>query len=135
MNEIRQVWQLPSALVVSGLILIAVGFPLMRRRVPPNRWYGVRTRSTLADERTWYAVNERSGRDLLIVGFVVILVGSGASLVLPHWRPEFRTLLVAFVLIAGLAAMTVRAVRHAGRLRRDSLVAGQPAVSPREEEQ
>jgi hypothetical protein len=29
----------------------------------------------------------------------------------------------------------VRAVRHAGRLRRDSLVAGQPAVSPREEEQ
>jgi hypothetical protein len=32
--------------------------------------------------------------------------------VLPHWRPEFRTLLVAFVLVAGLAAMTVRAMRH-----------------------
>lgn len=111
-------WQLTSALVVSGLVLVGVGIPLMRRRVPPNPWYGVRFPSTLADERTWYAVNERSGRDLLILGTTVVLVAVGAPLVLPRWRPEWRALLVAFLLIAGLAAITGRAIRHAKHLRR-----------------
>jgi uncharacterized membrane protein len=112
-------WLSTLALVVSGLGLIAAGLPLMRRRVPPNRWYGVRFPSTLADERTWYAVNEQSGRDLLIVGSMVVLLTLAAPFVLPRWRPEWRALLVALVLIAGLAAMTGRAIRHAGRLRRD----------------
>lgn len=107
------------ALLVSGLALIAAGFPLMRRRVPPNCWFGVRFRSTLADERTWYAVNEQSGRDLLVVGSLVVLLALAAPLALPRWRPEWRALLVALVLIAGLVAMTVRAIRHAGRLRGD----------------
>jgi len=102
-------------LVLSGLILVGVGFPLMRRRVPPNHWYGVRIPSTLADEHTWYAVNERCGRDLIVVGTAVVLVALVAPIVLPHWRPEWRALLVAVVLIAGLVAMTIRAIRHARR--------------------
>jgi uncharacterized membrane protein len=91
----------------------------MRRRVPPNAWYGVRLPSTLADDRTWYEVNERTGRDLLIVGFVVIFVSLGASLGLPHWEPEWRALLVALVLIVGLATTTGRAISHARRLSQD----------------
>jgi uncharacterized membrane protein len=112
-------WPLSSVLVVSGLVLVGAGIPLLRRRVPPNRWYGIRTPSTLADERTWYAVNERSGRDLLIVGTAVVVVALGAPLMLPRWRPEWRALLVAIVLIAGLATMTSRAIRHANHSRRD----------------
>ncbi len=111
-------WQLTSALVVSGLALVGLGLPLMRRRVPPNRWYGIRFPSTLADERMWYAVNERSGRDLLILGTTIVFLALGAPFVFPRWRPEWRALLVAFVLIAGLAASTGRAIRHAKHLRR-----------------
>ena len=112
-------WQLSSALVGSGLVLIGAGLPLARRRVPPNRWYGMRFPSTLADEHTWYSVNERSGRDLLILGATVVVVTLSAPLLLPRWNPEFRALLVAFVLIVGLAAITGRAIRHVGRLRRN----------------
>jgi uncharacterized membrane protein len=108
-----------SALIGSGLVLIGAGLPLMRRRVPPNPWYGIRIPSTLADERTWYAVNERSGRDLLILGITVVVVALGAPLVLPRWQPEWRALLVAFVLIIGLATITRRAFRHAKHVRRD----------------
>lgn len=100
-------------------MLIGAGLPLMRRRVPPNRWYGVRLPSTLGDERTWYSVNERSGRDLVVVGTAVVFLALSAPVVLPRWAPEFRTLLVAFVLIVGLAAVTGRAIRHAKRLRSD----------------
>jgi uncharacterized membrane protein len=91
----------------------------MRRRVPPNRWYGIRFPSTLADERTWYSVNERSGRDLLVVGATVVLVALAARFVFPGWPPEFRALLVAFVLIVGLVAVTVRAIRYTKHLPQD----------------
>jgi hypothetical protein len=111
-------WQL-AALVASGLILVGAGVPLMRRIVPPNRWYGVRLRSTLADERIWYAVNERSGRDLIFVGLTVVFVTLGVPLVLPHWSPELRALVVAIVLVVGLVAVTGRAVRHIKHLRPD----------------
>jgi len=112
------VWQL-TALVVSGLILVGAGIPLMRRTVPPNRWYGIRLRSTLTDERIWYAVNERSGRDLVVVGTTVLIVALGVPLVLPHWSPELRVLVVAIVLVVGLVAVTRRAVRHIKHLRPD----------------
>jgi uncharacterized membrane protein len=111
-------WQL-TALVASGLILVAAGVPLMRRRVPPNRWYGVRLRATLADERVWYAVNERSGRDLIVVGVTVALVALGAPFALPHWLPELRVLAVAIVLVVGLAIVTGRAIGHIKQVRPD----------------
>jgi hypothetical protein len=95
---------------------MGAGFPLMRRKVPPNRWYGIRLRSTLADERLWYAVNARSGRDLLVVGTTVVFLALGTPLVFPHWWPEGRALVVAIVLIVGLAAVTVRGSRYAKSL-------------------
>jgi uncharacterized membrane protein len=108
-----------SALALSGLLLVAAGFPLMRRRVPPNRWYGIRLPATLADERIWYSVNERSGRDVLTLGATITVFALGAPRLLPRWSPEFHVLLVAFVLIVGLAAVTGRAIRHVKHLRRD----------------
>ena len=111
-------WQL-TALVATGVFLIAAGVPLMRRIVPPNRWYGVRLRSTLADERLWYAVNERSGRDMIVVGFTVVVAAFGVPVALPHWSPELCVLVVAIVLVVGLVAVTARAVRLIAHLRPD----------------
>jgi uncharacterized membrane protein len=109
-------WQM-TALIASGLILVAAGVPLMRRMVPPNRWYGVRLRATLDDERIWYAVNEQSGRDLIVAGITVVFVALGVPLALPHWPPELHVLVVALVLVVGLAAVTSRAVRHIKHVR------------------
>ena len=109
------IWQPTSALAASGVVLAGAGLPLMLRKIPPNRWYGVRLPSTLADERLWYAVNERSGRDLLVLGITIAILALGTPFVLPHWWPELRALLVAFVLIAGLVMVTGRAIRHARR--------------------
>ena len=57
-----------------GLLLIMLAIPLIRRRVPPNDWYGVRIAATFADEWVWYEANARSGRDLLILGIVQMAV-------------------------------------------------------------
>jgi len=100
-----------ALLLVSAVLIIALAIPLRMRRVPPNRFYGVRTRATLADEDTWYDVNARSGRDLLVAGalflagiFVVDAVGA-------RWVPELRTLASAMVLVIALVLVTVRATR------------------------
>jgi uncharacterized membrane protein len=116
---LRRPWSLFILLVVIGPLIVALAIPLAHRRVPPNRWYGIRLPSTLADEELWYAANARAGRDMIIVGAVVTLLALAAPLALPHWPPELRTLLVAIVLVVGSMIATVRAVRHVGRLRRD----------------
>jgi uncharacterized membrane protein len=110
-------------LVVVGLLIIVLAIPLAQRRVPPNRWYGIRLPSTLADEEVWYAANARAGRDMIVVGTVVTLLALAAPLALPRWPSDLRTLFVALVLVVGSMIATVRAVRHVGRLRRDEDVA------------
>jgi uncharacterized membrane protein len=107
-----------TLLAGAGLMIVALAVPLARRRVPPNRWYGIRLPSTLADEAMWYECNARAGRDLVVVGTLVTLLALVAPFVLPHWPAEALTLFVALVLVAGSMIATVRAIRHAGRLRR-----------------
>jgi hypothetical protein len=63
---------------VIGATFVVVGIPLAQRRVPRNNWYGYRIRSTLKDDDIWYPVNERGGRHLIALGgalFLVALIG------------------------------------------------------------
>ncbi len=59
--------------ILTGLLLIGVSVPLVRRRVRPNPLYGFRTPKTLGDEEIWYDANEFSGRMLLRAGAVTFL--------------------------------------------------------------
>jgi uncharacterized membrane protein len=104
--------------VVIGLLSIVTGLPLARRRVPPNRWYGIRLPATFADEYVWYETNAAGGRDLMVLGIIVVGVA-----VIP---PQLATLsaaqyagLCAGVLVVGSSAMVVRAWRLANRLLRE----------------
>ena len=65
----------------TGAIMIAVGIPLAKRKVPPNHTYGLRTSATLGDERVWYEANARSGIGF-ILGGVFIILGAVVSLFL-----------------------------------------------------
>jgi len=98
-------------LLLSALLLILFAVPLWMRRVPPNRYYGVRTRATLGDEERWYAVNASAGLDLFISG-IVLLAG---ILALEHfgatWPPELRNLAAAALLVALLVRVSMRGLR------------------------
>ena len=48
--------------------LAVLGMPLWTAMVGPNRFYGVHTPATLADEALWYAVNRATGRDIVVAG-------------------------------------------------------------------
>ncbi len=58
----------------AGLILIT-SIPMMLGKVPPNRWYGVRTRrSTSGTEAEWYAINRTGGIVLFCVSVAALAI-------------------------------------------------------------
>jgi hypothetical protein len=81
--------------LLTGLLLIGLAVPLVRRRVPMNRWYGVRVRKAYVSDSNWYAINEVGGRWLAAAGAVLALIGGAVLL----WPPKT----VAGLLIASLA--------------------------------
>ena len=93
----------------------ALGIPLWVAMIKPNRFYGVHTAATLADEAVWYAANRATGRDLVVVG--------GAALILSAFLPELGVsgatyiAVMALVLAAGGALVCFVALARVRRLR------------------
>lgn len=98
-----------------GLLFVGISLPLIRRRVPPNRTYGLRVPATLADDWVWYEANARSGRDFFALGIAIMVV----AVVLPfavRMREPAYTLAMAGLLLTGTLAICVRGWRMANRL-------------------
>jgi uncharacterized membrane protein len=86
------------SLLVPCAIIAVASIPLIFNLVPPNRFYGVRTRQTLASRELWFRANRFAGRALLIA--------AGTSAIVFAARPEYasgRSLAGFFVLVAPLA--------------------------------
>jgi uncharacterized membrane protein len=101
-----------------GLLLVALGWPMATRRVPPNRWYGLRVPATFADRSVWYDANAVAGRDMTGLGVVLAVV----ALLLPRIVSldlTTYTLVCALVLGVGSLIFSLRAWRLANRLLRE----------------
>ncbi len=113
-----------------GFLLVALGWPMATRRVPPNRWYGLRVPATFADEHVWYEANAVAGRDIVALGAVVALVG----LILPRLArlPDaVYTGACAAILGVGSFVLAVRSWRLANRLLRERRADAGAAQRPR----
>lgn len=112
--------------LLSGALCIVLAIPLIRRRVPPNRIYGLRVRATLCDPAVWYEANARSGRDLLWLGLALMLL----ALALP-WlgvEEERYALLWSAAALTGTLALAGVGWRRANRLSARST--GRTEASP-----
>jgi uncharacterized membrane protein len=58
---------------VPAVIILVVSLSLVLGLIPRNRVYGIRTRQTLSDDRTWYSVN-RCGGGMILAGSVFYLL-------------------------------------------------------------
>jgi uncharacterized membrane protein len=101
-----------------GLLLMIIGWPLATRRVPPNRWYGLRVRATFADEHVWYEANAATGHSLMLLGAGLMAICLG----LPHLvrlEHTMYTALCGILLAIGSMILTMRSWRLANRLLRE----------------
>ena len=103
-------------IAAAGVVLIAFGMPLYRRRVPPNMWYGCRTEKSLSDENVWYAVNRVTGRDMIIGGILVLIVATVVFFV----RHRINDNLAVAVLLSTLVLSVARMIFHSARALRNA---------------
>ena len=73
MNPIQAVLALGT--LVTGVVLIAISIPLIRRRIGPNRWYGFRITKTFQSNELWYDINEYGGRQLAAWAVLMVVAG------------------------------------------------------------
>lgn len=58
-----------------GLLFILFGAPLVKRKVPPNGFYGFRTSKALASDESWYEINSYGGRQLIRWCSMLVFIG------------------------------------------------------------
>lgn len=99
--------------VLYGLMMIGISIPLLFRKIGPNRLYGLRVRSTFADEEVWYEANGLMARDMIIFSVAEIAVAIGA---LPL---EAKAYLMLLMIVGGVGLVVVSIV---GWLRANRLL-------------
>ena len=108
----------PTLLFIAcGLAIAAAGVPLLLRRIPQNRLYGLRLPSTLRDEWVWYEANARTGRDLVVVGLlqvvIALILGS-----IPGLSEDGVAFANVFTMLTLILLITILGWRRAGKLTR-----------------
>src|SRR3954466_698251 len=96
-----------------GPVLLVASIPLFMRWVPRNRVYGFRTLATLRSDAVWYEVNASCGRQLFLLGLVLVIL----EFVLPL---SIRILVLRTVALIGVVAIIVSGWRTANRQERES---------------
>ena len=101
----------------TGCVIIALAIPLLLRRVPPNHFYGLRIPATLQDEQVWYAANAASGRDMLVLGLLVLLM----AVVRPWfaWRADTYLLGWSMAVAVGMIVLAFVGWARANRMLRE----------------
>jgi hypothetical protein len=92
------------------MLLALISIPLILKRIPPNRLYGVRTEKTLNDPDTWYNVNWFGGWAILTSALTSTISLALVPQFLPGWL-DHAGLLVLAPLVVALAAIWLYSMR------------------------
>lgn len=104
MNSIQS---LAAVIAGSGLLIFLLAIPLIRRRVPPNAFYGVRTKAAFTSESDWYRINAIGGRYLAMSGLVIFAAGI-AGLFVPVSTRDSYFIGAAFVTLLSVIIPCIR---------------------------
>ena len=99
-----------------GMLFVGLSIPLIRNRVPPNRYYGFRTRRTLSDPKIWYEVNHISGKDLFVAGLIIILSSLTTLALAQRWSNEHVAITLLLIMVFSLAGVVWHGLRVLNRV-------------------
>jgi hypothetical protein len=78
-----------------GLVMTAVSVPLVLRKVPMNRFYGIRTLAAFKSDRNWYNINAYGGKLFLAYGVLLTMFGILAQ----GWAPSPTSIWMAAFIV------------------------------------
>jgi hypothetical protein len=104
---------------VAGGLFVGIGAPLAQRRIPRNWFYGVRTRTTMRSDAIWYPVNERGGRQFVVLGGALLFLALISLVFLGNddTQKDFA-ILAAVITLAGIAWSVWSCLAYARQLDR-----------------
>ena len=73
---------LGTSLACLAVVMMLLGLPLLKRKIPMNRWYGARFKKSFESEENWYRINAYSGKQLILWSIPLLLLGA-ATVFLP----------------------------------------------------
>jgi len=75
MDNTNDVQLVGLVIALAGLLVVGISIPLILRRIPMNRFYGVRIPKSFVSDDNWYAINAYGGRFLAVAGVIISVVG------------------------------------------------------------
>lgn len=67
--------RLGLTIIVVSVILILVSLPMLKRKIPMNRWYGARFKKSFESDENWYNINTYSAKQLIIWSLPLLIIG------------------------------------------------------------
>lgn len=104
---------------LSGLVVVAVSIPLVRRKIGRNAMYGFRIPAAFASEQRWLEINAYGGRIFLRWGGALIVFGLGGMFLPERLWLRYAAVSVAPVLW-GLFLAVLKTMKYAERLERQA---------------
>lgn len=62
------------------ILIVLLAIPLLFDKIPPNRWYGFRTVTSMSSDQAWYHSNKIAAKGMCVAAAIWM----AASLVLPQ---------------------------------------------------
>ena len=102
---------LRALFIVTPVLMFALGIPLALNLVPPNRFYGFRTRTTFSSLEAWYQINFATGLAMLgaaiVGGLLVLLLSYGVIELKPEPRYILGILLTGVITLLFLIPVVI----------------------------
>lgn len=67
--------------LLAGLLIFLISLPLVYRKVPMNRFYGIRIPASFESAERWYAINAYGGRQMALWSWLITVTGALGFLV------------------------------------------------------
>lgn len=55
--------------------MILISIPMLKRKIPMNRWYGARFKKSFESEENWYRINAYSAKQLITWSIPILIIG------------------------------------------------------------
>jgi hypothetical protein len=86
--------------LLSGILIFLLCLPLIFRKVPMNRSYGIRIPAAFESEQRWYDINAYGGRRLAAWSWLITVTGMTGFFVSPEQHDNYVLASVAVTLFA-----------------------------------
>lgn len=100
------------AILCVGIVTVCVCLPLIYRKVPMNRFYGIRIPQAFASAERWYAINAYGGRLLARWSCPIIATGLIGFFLPLRFFPAYAITAAGVVLVSVLVPL-VQIIRWA----------------------